>query len=225
MSLCEDNEVSKDTLTIAVAPTLLQSKFINRPSGSRNLDRPSKGSGPYPLLRLPTVLPGGLANITHNQTSQSLAILEEVPRLASLSLDPSPSQTPHEPSPSLIRGFKATIPSSELAKQRRRVIRGGLVDEDLGHEKFGLKKLGDRARGLLTENGEGEGDLGVGRGKKRRKGRHSRRSSVGFTGRIHLEDLVRQADEIAQDKENLHVRTVCQPHILLRLFTVLVSSS
>lgn len=82
------------------------------------------------------------------------------------------------------------------------------MDEDLGHEKFGLKKLGDRARGLLTEAGEPEGELGVGRGKKRRKGRHSRRSSAGFGGRIHLEDLVRQADEIAQDKENLHVRTV-----------------
>lgn len=195
-----------------MAPTLMQPKFLNRPQGPRHLDRPSgsssRSSGPYPLLRLPTVMPGGLANLTINQTSQSLAILEEVPRLASLSLDPSPGQTPHEPSPSLIRGFKATIPSSELAKQRRRVIRGGLVDEDLGHEKFGLKRLGDRARGLLTEGGENEGDLGVGRGKRRRKGRQSMKSSTGYGGRIHLEDLLQQADEIAQDKENLHVRTV-----------------
>jgi len=82
----------------------------------------------------------------------------------------------------------------------------------MGFEKIGLKKLGDRARGLLTEGGEGEGvsDLGVGsRGKKRRKGRHSKVGSGGFGGKLHLEDLVQQADEIAQDKENLHVRTVC----------------
>jgi division protein 1 len=194
----------------------MQSKFLNRPQASRPLDRPQGAGGrprpPHSLLRLPTVLPGGLSQLTLPQTSQSLAILESVPRLESLSLDPSPGQTPHEPSPSLIRGFKATIPSSELAKQRRRLIRGGLVDEDMGFEKIGLKKLGDRARGLLTEGGEGAGasDLGVGsRGKKRRKGRHSKVGSGGFGGKLHLEDLVQQADEIAQDKENLHVRTVC----------------
>lgn len=197
-----------------VAPTLMQPKFLNRPTGHHQLNRPSTSSArpasPYPLLRLPTVLPGGLANLSVAQTSQSLAILEDVPRLASLSLDSAPG--PHEPAPSLIRGFKATIPSSELAKQRRRLIRGGLVDEDMGFEKIGLKKLGARARGLLTEGGEtagNESEMAVGqRGKKRRKGRHSRRSSSGFGGKIHLEDLLQQADEIAQDKENLHVRTV-----------------
>lgn len=78
----------------------------------------------------------------------------------------------------------------------------------MGHEKIGLKVLGDRARGLLTEGGEGE-ELGVGqRNKRRRKGRHSKIGSGGFGGKLHLEDLVQQADEIAQDKENLHVRTV-----------------
>lgn len=188
----------------------MQPKFLNRPQASRPLDRPQGAGGrpppPHSLLRLPTVLPGGLSQLTLPQTSQSLAILESVPRLASLSLDPPPGSN-HEPAPSLIRGFKATIPSSELAKQRRRLIRGGLVDEDMGHEKIGLKKLGDRARGLLTEGGEEE--LGVGqRGKRRRKGRHSKIGSGGFAGKIHLEDLVQQADEIAQDKENLHVRTV-----------------
>lgn len=191
----------------------MQPGFLQKPQGPRHLGRPSGSSSrpvnPYPLLRLPTVLPGGLPNLSSNQTSSSLAILEAVPRLASLSLDPSASQTPHEPAPSLIRGFKATIPSSEMAKQRRRMIRGGLVDEDMGFEKIGLKRLGDRARGLLTEGGEEEPDLGVGRkGKKRRKGRHSRKSSGGFGGKLHLEDLLQQADEIAQDKENLHVRTV-----------------
>jgi division protein 1 len=91
------------------------------------------------------------------------------------------------------------------------MIRGGLVDEDMGYEKIGLKKLGDRARGLLTEGGDtgDESGLEVGRrGKKRRKGRQSKVGAGGFGGKIHLEDLVQQADEIAQDKENLHVRTV-----------------
>jgi division protein 1 len=181
-----------------VAPSLMQSKYLNRPPGSRPLDRAGgRPAPPHSLLRLPTVLPGGLSKLTIPQTSQSLAILESVPRLEQLSLDPLPGQTPQEPAPSLIRGFKATIPSSELAKQRRRMIRGGLVDEDMGHEKIGLKKLGDRARGLLGQ-----------RGLKRRKGRHSKIGSGGLAGRIHLEDLVQQADEIAQDKENLHVRTV-----------------
>lgn len=86
------------------------------------------------------------------------------------------------------------------------MIRGGLVDEDLGHEKIGLKKLGDRARGLLTEGDDAESGLGVGR--KSRKKRRERVDARKRAGRLHLEDLVKQADEIAQDKENLNVRTV-----------------
>lgn len=91
------------------------------------------------------------------------------------------------------------------------MIRGGLVDEDLGFEKIGLKKLGDRARGLLTEISEedSEGELGVGRkNKKRRKDRQGRNRSNSLQGKMHLEDLVQQADEIAKDKDNLQVRTV-----------------
>jgi division protein 1 len=90
------------------------------------------------------------------------------------------------------------------------MIRGGLVDEDLGFEKIGLKKLGDRARGLLTEIGEeDENELGVGRkSKKKRKDRQGRNRSNSLQGKMHLEDLVQQADEITKDKENLQVRTV-----------------
>lgn len=89
------------------------------------------------------------------------------------------------------------------------------MDEDLGG-KIGLKKLGDRARGLLTEKGEDEedGELGVGRhaAKERRKKRESRRLTEGrhLEGKLRLEDLAKQADEIGQDKENLHVRQVRQ---------------
>jgi division protein 1 len=130
-----------------------------------------------------------------------------------MSLDPTSSgpQVAQEEPPSLIRGFRATIPSSEVAKQRRRMIRGGLIEEELGG-KIGLKKLGDRARGLLMERGEEEEEreLDVGRKSRRRKARESRRQSDGrhLEGKLHLEDLLQQADEIAQDKENLQVRTV-----------------
>ncbi|KAK8845421.1 mitochondrial division protein 1 [Kwoniella newhampshirensis] len=199
-----------------LAPSLMHPKFLNNvPSTqvpSRTLGRPP--SRPGTLLRLPTSLPSGLTNIQNRTTSNSLAIIEAVDKLTSLSLDPSrgdPSSQGEE-IPSLIRGFKATVPSSELPKQRRRMIRGGLVDADLGYEKIGLKKLGDRARGLLTERGEedeDEGELGVGRKAKRRKRqREGRRISEGrhLEGKLRLEDLVEQADEISQDKENLHVR-------------------
>jgi division protein 1 len=123
-----------------------------------------------------------------------------------MSLDAVPEEEANS-TPSLIRGFKATVPSSELPKQRRRMIRGGLMDADMGYEKIGLKKLGDRARGLLTEGDEAEeGSLGVGR-KSRRK-RRERGDARKREGKLHLEDLVKQADEIAVDKENLNVRTV-----------------
>lgn len=122
-----------------------------------------------------------------------------------MSLDAVPEEEANS-TPSLIRGFKATVPSSELPKQRRRMIRGGLMDADMGYEKIGLKKLGDRARGLLTEGEETEEGLGVGR-KSRRK-RRERVDARKREGRLHLEDLVKQADEIAVDKENLNVRTV-----------------
>lgn len=92
------------------------------------------------------------------------------------------------------------------------------MDEDLGG-KIGLKKLGDRARGLLTEKGEDEddGELGVGRHAAKRKKRESRRFTEGrhLEGKLRLEDLAKQADEIGQDKENLHVRQVRRSMILL----------
>ncbi|AAW46166.1 hypothetical protein CNBK1470 [Cryptococcus deneoformans B-3501A] len=192
-----------------LAPSLMQPRFLNAASSSQqSLSKSSHPGAPYPLLRLPTNLP---FNKSSRPTASSLAILEAVDNLASLSLGDVSHPQNGQNSPSLIRGFKATIPSSELAKQRRRMVRGGIVDEDLGG-KIGLKKLGDRARGLLTEKGEDEedGELGVGRHavKKRRKKRESRRFTEGrhLEGKLRLEDLAKQADEIGQDKENLHVR-------------------
>jgi division protein 1 len=157
-------------------------------------------------MRLPTALPSGLSGLPFSTSANTLTIQEAVERLTHMSMDQTAESNL---TPSLIRGFKATVPSSELPKQRRRMIRGGLVDADLGYEKIGLKKLGDRARGLLTEGEVDEQQdrdgLGVGR---RRKKRRERKDSRRLEGKLHLEDLVKQADEIAQDKENLNVRTV-----------------
>lgn len=87
------------------------------------------------------------------------------------------------------------------------------MDQGLGYEKIGLKKLGDRARGLLTEREDdigSEDSLGVGR-KSRKKKRARISEGRNLEGKLHVEDLLKQADEIAQDKENLQVRTVSQP--------------
>jgi len=187
----------------------MQPRFLNAATNHnspRTLPRPAS---PYQLLRMPTSLPAGITSLPNRTTSSSLAILEAVDKLASLSLE-KPKDGPEGAAPSLIRGFKATVPSSEMPKQRRRMLRGGVVDEGLGYEKIGLKKLGNRARGLLTERDEDAGSedsLGVGRKLKRKK-RARISESRHLEGKLHLEDLVKQADEIAQDKENLQVRTV-----------------
>lgn len=139
-------------------------------------------------------------------SSTGIQILERADALSRLSLDDE------APAVSLIRGFKATIPTSELSKQRRRLIRGGLVDEDLGG-KLGLKALGDRARGLLTEGSAEDVEAAHTARRKdkrsRRKKLRERRSTMAhLEGKLHLEDLLQQADEIAQDKDNLAVRQV-----------------
>jgi division protein 1 len=146
-------------------------------------------------------------------TATSLAILENAEPLARLALDEAALDGAGDDQVSLIRGFRATIPSSELSKQRRRMLRGEIIDGEIGATdgKLGLKQLGERARGLLTEGGEdaaASSQLAIGRkSRRRKKKRESRRHSTGET-KLHLEDLLQQADEIAQDKENLRIRQV-----------------
>ena len=205
-----------------VAPSLLHPRFINpsSQSTSRSVTRPP--DRPHPLLRLPTALPSGISGLPSRSTANSLTIQEAVEKLTNMSLDSTPPT--QEMMPSLIRGYRATVPSSELPKQRRRMIRGGLVDEDFGYEKIGLKRLGDRARGLLTEQPEDAlgSEASFGTAKKRRKRKTRSHDARRREGKLHLEDLVKQADEIAQDKENLHVRTVSPNLILLSLASVLM---
>ena len=184
------------------------------------------------------------------ETSTSLAIIENVPALLTLSIPPAKAGLSDdsrllengnaggslEPQVSLIRGFKATIPTSELAKQRRRRVRGGVADDDLllldssgagssstpgsGKNKIGLKKLGDRARGLLTQEGEEQTELEL--EEERQRARKSRRRrlrkgrggaaegarELGIMEGLGLDELTKQVKEIAVDKDNLRVRKV-----------------
>lgn len=195
-------------------------------------------------------------------TATSLEILEKVPKLLQIPLVDEDSQAQAQAhahssrsrgtskaragsghgGPSLIQGFRATVPSSEFAKQRRRRVRGGLADEELlalenrdgdgGSNETGgkigglnLKRLGDRARGLLTEDGEdGEGENGDGDGggedgpqaaaRRRRRlrrgrgrsSRHARTLTSTAGHEFTLEELSTQCQEISVDKENIRVR-------------------
>ncbi|KAF6766448.1 Trp-Asp repeat-containing protein [Ephemerocybe angulata] len=104
---------------------------------------------------------------------------------------------------SLLRGFKATIPSADQSRSRRRQMRN--VDTP----KLGLKKHGMSARGLLTEEEDhdnqsvaSEEDMVVIPHQKKKRGRES----LSTAKRLGKEELTRQVSEILRDKENLHVR-------------------
>jgi division protein 1 len=108
--------------------------------------------------------------------------------------------------PSLLRGFEATVPSADTARQRRRATRN--VDAP----RLGLKRLSLGARGLLmAEETESEEDVVVvAREQRGRRGRKKRgRESLSANKVFGREELERQTREIARDKENLHVRRVC----------------
>ena len=107
---------------------------------------------------------------------------------------------------SLLRGFKATIPSSERGKSRRRQMR----NVDTVH--IGLKKLGASARGLLADETFHDHDSGsdddvvmVNAHPKGRRGRRTRESLAASVA-LGKEELRRQEQEILLDKENIHVR-------------------
>lgn len=108
---------------------------------------------------------------------------------------------------SLLRGFNATIPSSDKNRTRRRQLRNVHVP------KAGLKKLGLQARGMLDDDPEdghsvvSEDDVVV-VDQTKRKGKRKPRESLSTTKILGKVELSRQADEILADKENLHVRRV-----------------
>lgn len=198
----------------AVAPHVMDPKSLARGTAQKRIVSGYEPSPIAALGRLGTTLPRSFRS-REIPTSTSLIIQESVPRLLATPVDPSPASSADEQrrpvteKVPLIQGFKATIPSSEVAKQRRRRVRGGLADEDV-RGTLGLKKLGDRARGLLTGGGDEEDDPQQ-KGTMSRKNRRRRRGAETRAGggrELGLEELMRQADEIGMDKENLRVRRV-----------------
>jgi mitochondrial division protein 1 len=124
-------------------------------------------------------------------TSQDLQILESTGELLASDVpDSEPSDV------SLLRGFNATIPSSEKGKTRRRKIRNMEVEGELG-----LKKMGLEARGLLEDAPKDKG----------RKGKRRGRESLTAPKVLGRQELKLQKSEVMLDKENLAVRRVCCP--------------
>lgn len=111
---------------------------------------------------------------------------------------------------SLLRGFNATIPSSEQSRTRRRQMRN--VDTP----RIGLKKLGMNARGLLADEDDhdvqsvtSEDDVVVvPRDAGTLKGKRRGRESLSAAKTLGKDELTRQSKEIMRDKENIHVRRV-----------------
>jgi division protein 1 len=109
---------------------------------------------------------------------------------------------------SLLRGFNATIPSSEQGKIRRRQLR------NVETPRLGLRKLGMNARGLLSEDDEhdeqsvaSEDDVVIIRQSQTRPKKKGR-ESLSASKRFGKNELIRQRQEILVDKENIHVRKV-----------------
>lgn len=112
---------------------------------------------------------------------------------------------------SLLRGFNATIPSSEKGKTRRRQTRNV-------EARITLKRIGVGPRSCTGDEEERESVISeddvvlVGhteqRGRKSKSKRKRGRESLSANIVFGKEELLRQTEEIERDKENIHVRRV-----------------
>ncbi|KAG8800244.1 Mitochondrial fission protein [Serendipita sp. 398] len=135
-------------------------------------------------------------------TSNDLGILESTPELLAT---PIPEADGVAKEISLLKGFQATIPSSESSKIRRRKIRNVELEEAEGDDReFANKRIGMQTRGMLTDEPHNKDEHGtVGR---RRKGNRRGGDAFAASKILGKEELNRQRSEILQDKENIHVR-------------------
>ena len=203
-----------------VAPVIMTPRMINSaatvPSRTRNSLAGSSASSAK--LGFATLAPLRLGLGSKRITSGDLQILEVTEDLL-LAEVPEPEEVALNVS--LLRGFNATIPSSEQGKIRRRQMRN--VDTP----RLGLRKLGLNARGLLSNSEEddnegqsvvSEDDVVVVRrppASPKKKGRESLSASK----RLGKEELTRQRREILIDKENIHVRKVrCSLFPVFKIF-------
>ncbi|KAI6134207.1 WD40-repeat-containing domain protein [Pisolithus thermaeus] len=136
-------------------------------------------------------------------TSRDLQIVEAREELLSAEV-PEPDGIASDVS--LLRGFNATIPSSDRNRTRRRQVRN--VDtRNVGLRQGLLANCmpddGEQREEIQNATSE-DGAMVVGPGKK--KGKRRPRESLSTTKLLGKDELSRQAQEIIRDKENLHVR-------------------
>lgn len=196
-------------LSFTVAPVIMTPRLMNSASTISSKTRSEMGSSTHStagmsfstLGHVPLRLGLGSKRIT----SGDLQIFEATEDLLHADV-PEPEGVASNVS--LLRGFKATIPSSEQGKIRRRQMR------NVETPRLGLKKLGMSARGLLSDDDEhdeqsvpSEDDLVVIRQSHNRT-KKKERESLSASKRLGKDELMRQRREILIDKENIHVRKV-----------------
>ncbi|KZV81766.1 WD40 repeat-like protein [Exidia glandulosa HHB12029] len=197
-----------------LAPIIMTPRMINTAASSRNArGNPSLSSRPSASASSLSIL--GRAplrfGMTRRITSRDLQVVEETPALLNADV-PEPHGVANDVS--LLRGFQATIPSSERGKNRRRQVRNVAVPH------MGLKQLGMRARGMLDNDHDHEPDEELGskseddvvlvgrtrRSKGKLKPKRRGRESLSATVALGRDELLLQTKEIMVDKENIHVR-------------------
>ncbi|KAG1865531.1 WD40-repeat-containing domain protein [Suillus subalutaceus] len=205
------NNKKKDTSRILtdLAPVIMTPRMMNAAATVSSRSRGSLGASAPGGSRLDFATlgraPMRLTLGTRRITSRDLQIVEATDEL----LDAEIPETEGIASDvSLLRGFNATVPSSEKNRTRRKQMR------NVETPRIGLKKLGMSARGMMMEDEEersiaSEEDVVVvsrldERGK--RKGKRRGRESLSAAKALGKDELRRQTQEILLDKENLHVR-------------------
>jgi mitochondrial division protein 1 len=190
-----------------VAPVIMTPRMMNAAAASSSRRNDGKAGGASHQLGFTTLgrSPMRLSLGSRRVTSRDLQIVEAAPELLQEDV-PEPEGIASDVS--LLRGFKATIPSATKGRMRRRQARNVDVSP------LGLKKLGSNVRSLPDEDLVGaeasQGDDVVLIGKKKGKWKPKRRGrqSLGAGIAFGKEELERQTDEIIRDKENVHVRRV-----------------
>jgi division protein 1 len=192
-----------------LAPVIMTPRMMNAAATVSSRSRSSLGASAPGGSRLDFATlgraPMRLTLGTRRITSRDLQIVEATDELLDAEI---PEAEGVASDVSLLRGFNATVPSSEKNRTRRKQMR------NVETPRIGLKKLGMSARGMMMEDEEersiaSEEDVVVvsrldERGK--RKGKRRGRESLSAAKTLGKDELRRQTQEILLDKENLHVR-------------------
>lgn len=192
-----------------LAPVIMTPRMMNAAATVSSRSRGSLGASAPGGSRLDFATlgraPMRLTLGTRRITSRDLQIVEATDELLDAEI---PEVEGVASNVSLLRGFNATVPSSEKNRTRRKQMR------NVETPRIGLKKLGMSARGMMMDDEEdrsiaSEEDVVVvsrldERGK--RKGKRRGRESLSAAKTLGKDELRRQTQEILLDKENLHVR-------------------